>query len=271
MSAEAPHGRAPTALAPHHLRLFALIVDYLLAVGLLNMGNKLLLGSGWDLRPPPAGVLHPAWLLSALALLLLRDGVAGQSPGKWFTGIAVVRSDDPGTLPRLHALLLRNVTLLVLPVEAVWVFVDPYYRRLGDHLAGTVVVARGRPAPAMRRLLGMAILFLGSTLAIFLLEYWNVRRTAAYPTALHAAQADPGTASLFGSGLELSAPGLARSADGERMRVRLEAKGSAGGGHVEVSLRLAAPPPHWELERVQPVLTEPAKGAKPKVEPAPPR
>ena len=116
--------RAPTALAPQHLRLFALIVDYLLVVVLLNLGNKLLLGQGWDLRPPSGGTLTAGWLLAGTALILLRDAPGGRSPGKWFTGIALARADDPGQAPSLAARVLRNVPLLLLPVEALLVFVD---------------------------------------------------------------------------------------------------------------------------------------------------
>jgi uncharacterized RDD family membrane protein YckC len=250
MSAPTPHVPAPTALAPQHLRLFALIVDYLLLVVLLNLGKKLLLGPGWDLRPPAAGTLSAAWLLGGAALLLLRDVPGGRSPGKWLTGIAVARADDPATLPTLGARLLRNLALLLLPVEAVLVFVDPYGRRLGDRLAGTVVVALARPAPVTRRLLGLAVLFLASTLAIFLLEFWNVRRSAAYPLALQAARADPRVQEALGAPVTFSAPGLARSHDGQRMQVHLEAEGSRGKGRVDVSLLRADDPPRWELERI---------------------
>jgi uncharacterized RDD family membrane protein YckC len=251
MSGPDPAGPAPTALAPQHLRLFALIVDYLLAVALLNGVDKLLLGAEWDLRPIAGGPLRAGWLLGAAALLLLRDVPRGQSPGKWFTGIAVARADDPALLPPLWARVLRNATLPLLPVEAVLVFVDRYGRRLGDRLAGTVMVAQARPAPATRRLLGMAIVFMVSTLAIQLLEYWNVRRTAAYPAAVGMARGDPRVEAAFGPQPAFSAPGLTRSDDGARMRVRLNAEGSRGAGHVSLELRLAGPPPRWELERLE--------------------
>jgi hypothetical protein len=243
-------GGVPTALAPHHLRMFALLVDYLLAVALLNMGARLLLGAEWDLRGPAPG-LHLERLLGGLALLLLRDAIDGRSPGKWFMGIAAVRAADPAVAPRLPARLLRNLTLVLLPVEAVLVFVDPYCRRLGDRLAGTVVVEHAHPAPVTRRLLGMAAVFLATTLAIFLLEYWNVRRSAAYPLAVRVATAEPAVAEAFGPQPEFSAPGLTRSPDGARMVVQLAAEGPRGTGTVEVHLRLAAAPAHWELERVE--------------------
>jgi len=238
--------QAPTALAPQHLRLFALIVDYLLAIVLLNLASKLLAGSAWDLHPPPTSSLLPGWLLGAAALLLLRDALGGRSPGKWLTGIAVARAADPAQVPSLVGLVLRNAALVLLPVEAVLVFTNRYGRRLGDYLGGTVVVAQRSPAPATRRLLGLAILFLATTLAIFLLELWNVHRSAAYPAALRRAQGDAQVEAALGTPVHLSAPALARSADGQTMRVRLDAKGPRGEAHVDVHLRLAHGPLRWE-------------------------
>lgn len=259
---------APTALAGQHLRLFALLVDYLLAIVLLNIADKLLLGAGWDLRPPPAPGWRTGWLVGGAALLVLRDALGGRSPGKWFTGIAAVRADDPVAAPSLVACLLRNLTLVLLPVEAVLVFTDPYCRRLGDRLAGTVVVALPRPAPAMRRLLGLAIVFLATTLAIFLAEFWNVRRSAAYPLALRLAAADPQVAAAFGSDAAFSAPALTRSEDGRTLTMHLHAEGSGGEGDLAVHLRLAPAPPHWEPAGLD---VTPPEDETPRQEPAPPR
>jgi RDD family len=256
-----PHSAAPSALAPLHLRLFALIVDYLLVVVLLNLAAKLLAGSGWDLHPPPGGTLQPPWLVAGAALLCLRDGLGGRSPGKWFTGIAVTLAEDPARPAGLPALLLRNAALLLLPVEAVLVFTQPYGRRLGDRLAGTVVVAVGRPAPATRRLLGMAIVFLATTLAIFLIEAWNVRRSAAYPLALASVRADPRVPAAFGPAVDFSTPGLTRSHDGQTMVVHLHAAGPLGEGELAATLRRAPDGSRWELERVD--VTGPPATAPP--------
>lgn len=100
-----------------------------------------------------------AWLASGLVLLLAAYSfvfslaLGGRTPGKLWTGIRV--SDEQGFAPRVPQLLLRALfvpleAVLVLPVPLVWVLVaaTPRRQRLGDLVAGTVVVReRTRSAP----------------------------------------------------------------------------------------------------------------------------
>ena len=91
----------PRMLASHHMRLFALIVDYLLVVVVLKLGHQALLGAGWELETDFAsqGTPGTVWATALIALGLLKDTVGGRSPGKWLTGLAVVRADDPTRKP----------------------------------------------------------------------------------------------------------------------------------------------------------------------------
>lgn len=269
-----PAGTTPTELAPHHLRLFALLVDYLLVVVLVNIVHKLLLGADWDLRTVAESPWRPTWLPLGALLILLRDAVAGQSPGKWFTGIAARRVGDPAVPPPPQASVLRNLPLVLLPVEAVLVFVDPYCRRLGDRLGGTVVVTREQQPPVTRRLLGIAIVFLATTLAIFVAEYWNVRRSAAYPIAVRYAATDGAVQSAFGADPAFMAPGLRRSGNGQEAVVQLGVEGERGKGTVEVHLTLLNDPPRWQPRRVEIIIPPAADddaAPQPRVQDAPAR
>ena len=91
---------------------------------------------------------------ATVAFVLFRD-ITGQSPGKRILGLRVLRLD--GSAPAVWALVLRNVTLafgplasefmphsrmskvlqiiVLVEIAAVW----STRRRIGDHLAGTVV------------------------------------------------------------------------------------------------------------------------------------
>ncbi len=266
-----PPATAPK-LAPHHVRLFALVLDYLLIVILLKLADQLLLGAHWDLRPVSAGVavVTPAWAAGLVALLLAKDGLSGRSPGKWFGGIAVVLAHNPSTAAPLHKSLLRNLTLPLLPLECVLVFLDPYWRRLGDRLAGTVVVTPGSAPPLRVRVMGMAVMFLAVLLASFLVTTWNLRRSAAYEKGYQVASFDGAVIAAVGGPVEVdSSPTLELSLEpgGGSAVLTFQAEGPRGSTEVRVALRLGAAPRRWDLEQV----TVSTAKQEPLIKQAPPR
>ena len=194
---------APRSLGAHHLRFLALAVDYMTIIVAVKLLDQLLLGEHWDLRGlapgAPAGMTVSVFASLVVGLGLCKDAWRGVSIGKWIAGVAVAQSNDPTRRASPLQTILRNLTMPLLPIEAVLAFTDRYYRRLGDKLAGTVVVAMGSPPPPGRRLLAMAMLFLVSLLMGFLLTDWNLRRTAAYQTALEATLRHPEVASALGN------------------------------------------------------------------------
>lgn len=246
-------------LSPHHLRLFALIIDYLLLIVVLNLGQQVGLGPHWDLRPVP-GFWTGLWprLVTGAVLVLAKDAVFGVSPGKWFTGIAIRRVDDPERPPARAALVLRNVALVLLPVEALLVFLDPYCRRLGDRIAGTIVVLLPDPTPLWRRMLVFSSLVLASMLAGFLVAPWNMHRSAAYQAAARIVPADPLVQKRAGPDAVMDtrpAFNLELGPEESHATLSFEAEGSAGTAHGTLTLRLEGPPPHWVKESLK--LTEP--------------
>lgn len=134
------------------VRSLAASVDYLVVTGLAAalVLLALFLGSTLGLRSP--------WWLAGLFLGLFaveygyfagsEIAMAGQTLGKRTLGLRVVTRH--GSRAGIAALLvrnaLRNVDVLVgIPL----MILDPASRRLGDRLAGTLVVRRPDPAPAM--------------------------------------------------------------------------------------------------------------------------
>ena len=220
-------------LAAHHLRLFALIVDYMAIVVGVKLLQQLFMGDQWDLAPSgtTGETLPVGWLALLVLGVLVRDMPNGSSIGKWMSGIQVaklIRMDRP---PPLGMLALRNLAMVLLPLEAVLVFTDPYYRRLGDRLAGTVVIASPRPSPPARRLLVLAILFLGSLLVAFLLTAWNLRRSAAFQTGEAAALADPQVRQTLGNSPDFTfSPVMQMGREGDRLVARLTLEGEDAGG-----------------------------------------
>jgi hypothetical protein len=268
--------RAQLTLAALHLRLFAVLFDYVLIVAGLKLAEQMLLGPGWDLRPVPvsAPLLPWAWLLALAGLFVARDA-AGAGPGKWIAGIAVRAAADPAQPPAPWRCLLRTASLLLLPVDLLLMLRDPFYRRLGDRWAGTVVVLR-EPGPSIvQRAFGLSILFLGFILAALLVTPWNLRRSAAYGEARQALLAEPLLRERVGAALELDrSPSfdLDVTPSGGTAVLTFEAKGERGRARGQVFLRLERlPVPHWERVRVEVLPTELEALRSPQVRDAPPK
>ncbi|MEE8396758.1 MAG: RDD family protein [bacterium] len=240
----------PTALAPHHLRFFALLLDYLVAVILLRLGEELTLGEHWDLRPPPGALyLSPYWYVGFTVLMLCKDALAGRSPGKWLTGLLVAEAANPARRAGRARTLVRNAFLVLGPIEALSVFFDPYLRRLGDRAAGTVVVVAPRVTPFFRRWLVVAMAFLALLLASFLISPWNMRRSAAYRDARQIAGGHAGVARTVGRPFTLDRTPvfqLRQDSTREEATVTFQATGPRGTTEVTVAMRLNRPAGSWE-------------------------
>ncbi|MDH4224358.1 MAG: hypothetical protein OEW12_01770 [Deltaproteobacteria bacterium] len=243
-------------LAPHHLRLYALIIDYLIATVLIKLGLLASQGNHWDLKPIQeessfGPLIHQAWVFG---LLVFRDMAGGRSLGKQLTGIAVRLGSDPAAAASFGGLAVRNLTLVLLPVEAVLVFTDPYCRRLGDRLGGTVVVQTQHDSTLGRRLVLMSSMFMAFMLLSFLLPNWNMRRSAVYQEAERAFLAQPAKSveSVVGAGASRQQVyfALDTTPDGGTATVGFEMKGSLRSATWNVALTLDRGGNRWLVESV---------------------
>jgi len=251
----------PMALAQQHMRLFALIVDYLLAVVLLKVAEQLTLPEGWDLTPRAQETGNPwFWVGGVFLVLVFRDLPWGRGLGKYIVGIVAARADNPARTPGVSALLIRNTTLILLPLEGLRVFTHPYFRRWGDQLAGTVVVEPARVAPPLRRLLMLSIVFMASLLISFLLGRHNLFRSAAYRTAETAMMSDPavlqavGPSPRPGSDANIAWP----LEPGQPATVTLSAEGGLGEAKIEVRLLRIEGDLGWRVQEVRQITPRPA-------------
>jgi hypothetical protein len=256
----------PRALAPLHLRLFALLFDYAIIVSGVKLVEQILLGEHWDLRPLPVQTgwtaIASPWQGAMLGLLLLRD-MPGLSIGKWLTDVTIRRAEDPTRSTALWQRLIRNLSLILLPIDAWLVFRDPYGRRLGERWAGTVVVQRPRPRDLYLRAMGLGVLFLGFVLSALLITSWNLRRSAAFQVSLGAAQTDVSLTQQIGSplkidlspDLELQLPAINDPGGPGQAIATYEANGPGGKAKLRVELMLvsasATEPPHWVVAKTE--------------------
>jgi len=132
-------------------RAVAYTIDASLACALLAMPCVAIV-LGMIISPEPDQLSGPAAILIACSFLvalplgfgyfLLRDGLSGGSLGKRICGLRVVdaRTGEPC---RLVQSVVRNLLLVAIgAVDLVVPFFRPDGRRIGDTVAGTVVVGR---------------------------------------------------------------------------------------------------------------------------------
>jgi uncharacterized RDD family membrane protein YckC len=142
--------------APFSLRCGALLIDYIIIIGVLALATLLARVFG-DVRRGSAFVLTAGYVATAAVAFLnfvVIANLGGRTLGKWMAGLRIERKDGE-TLSVRRALLRHLVgyplTLLTLGLGFLVAAFDPQGRALHDWLAGTVVVRSRPPRPATRR------------------------------------------------------------------------------------------------------------------------
>jgi uncharacterized RDD family membrane protein YckC len=141
--------------APFSLRCGALLIDYILLIGVLALATLLARVFG-DARRGSAVVLIAGYVaVAAVALLnfVVVAGLSGRTLGKWLAGLRVVRKD--GERLGFARSLVRHLvgyalTALTLGLGFLLAALNSRGRALHDLLAGTVVVRSRAPRTTPR-------------------------------------------------------------------------------------------------------------------------
>lgn len=99
----------------------------------------------------------------ALVILAIKDCFKGTSLGKWMLGIRVVDVES-GKIPSVSKSIVRNIFIVIWPVEFFALLFSKDKRRIGDKIANTIVV-RERNKSSIKRVLIIiltVIIFLSS-------------------------------------------------------------------------------------------------------------
>jgi len=145
-------------LAPPPTRMVAGCIDAFpillwLALSILHSSHgdlvSALLAGGWKSR---LFWFYGAGYLVYVTHTLVSELLTGQTLGKWTMGLKVVGMD--GAPPSRRAILIRNllrlidVSNLLLFLPLLMIVISPLRQRIGDALAGTVVIDTNPPSPA---------------------------------------------------------------------------------------------------------------------------
>jgi uncharacterized RDD family membrane protein YckC len=182
---------AEPVISSRRRRLCAFMIDHVIMSSLGVNGVLLAVGRHWDMAGPEQAM---SVLLPGLAIIMIvyvmKDSVRGISPGRFFLGIAVRDSSDPGQCPGILRLTLRNLFIAIWPVEFFVLAFSRQKRRLGDRFARTVVI-RHDVLPVWKRRLafaGFAVVFCVLFLAGISL---SIRNSAAYDFATAHIESSP--------------------------------------------------------------------------------
>ena len=242
-------------IASHGKRLFALMVDGIFALLLVNTFHHLQSPEHWDLLPTAAGWLHLLPLyLAFLGLLLCKDCWKGYSPGKFIFGLAIRPLDALTQRPSVQQCLLRNLSLLLLPIEGILLLVDSHGRRLGDRWFRTVVIENPNAPRILVRLMVANMIFFAYFFGAFLISPVVLKKTDAYQTAIAYIQSDPEVAQKMGRIEAFEAPEVSITVQentGSAL-VLVKAVGKHQSFPITVHLQLVTSPKRfWQAERLE--------------------
>jgi uncharacterized RDD family membrane protein YckC len=233
-------------------RLFGLLIDLVLIILIFNTLDSLFRQEHWDLKQQARSWLDLTWFYGGVMLFLVfRDLPQNGSPGKRMLGMCLRKIDNLHERVPKDQLFKRNLSLFILPWEAWEIFQDPYGRRLGDRLAGTVVIDNPNAMRPMRRLLLSNLLFFGFFIIALGLQQPNMRKTSAFQVAYEVVSQDLRYLELQAVGLELEEPELhldfREDVGDSRVRFRVNQDEKVQIFEVLLSL-VKEPSPHWEFK-----------------------
>lgn len=79
-------------------------------------------------------------LILGILLFFMKDSYKGISIGRWIMGIRVGNESDYNTTPEVWVMFVRNIFLIIYPIEFIVLALNSEKKRIGDKVAKTVVI-----------------------------------------------------------------------------------------------------------------------------------
>ena len=123
-------------------------------------------------------------MLIGFLIYFAKDSIKGISPGKWVMGIMVRDENNPTEVPSIGRMFIRNLFLIIWPIEFIVLASSQEKKRLGDKTTKVMVVKNpNRPTklPRILALFGIGIAFFTFT---FLFTGSAMKNSDAYKVAI---------------------------------------------------------------------------------------
>ncbi|SNZ00229.1 RDD family protein [Flagellimonas pacifica] len=125
----------------------------------------------------------PAMLIGFL-IYFAKDSIKGISPGKWVMGIMVRNENNPNEVPSIGKLFVRNLFLIIWPIEFIVLASSQEKKRLGDKTAKAIVVKNPNKPTKLPRILVLAGIGITFFAFIFLFAGSAMKNSDAYKVAI---------------------------------------------------------------------------------------
>src|SRR5258706_1778768 len=122
------------ALSSRKRRIAAFLIDHFVLTFLMVSLIFLILGPDFMDKDSPARLMTAMLMVMVPGFLIYfaKDSIRGISAGKWIMGIMVRDAGNPHEVPSWGRLLIRNLFLVLWPVEFIVLAVSSDKTRLGD-------------------------------------------------------------------------------------------------------------------------------------------
>ena len=123
-------------------------------------------------------------MIIGFVLYFAKDSIKGISPGKWIMGIMVRDESNPTEVPSFGRLLIRNLFLIIWPIEFIVLASSQEKKRLGDKTAKAIVVKNPNKPTKLPRILALAAVGIAFFTFTFLFVGSAMKNSDAYKVAL---------------------------------------------------------------------------------------
>ena len=130
-------------------------------------------------------------MLPGLFLYFAKDSIKGISVGKWIMGIMVRDANNSTIIPSFGRLLVRNLFIVIWPVEFLVLAFSQEKKRLGDKTAKTIVFKNPIKPTKLPRILALVTVGLAFSAFVLLFVGAAMKSSDAYKLAIKEIEKNP--------------------------------------------------------------------------------
>jgi uncharacterized RDD family membrane protein YckC len=167
-------------------RIAAFVIDHFVLTFLMVSIIFLALGPSFMDENNPSKMMTTmlSVMIPGFILYFAKDSLKGISVGKWTMGIMVRDENNQNEIPSFGRLFLRNLFIIIWPVEFIVLATNDQKKRLGDKIAKTVVVRNPNKPTKLPRILALVGIGIAFFVFVFFMAGNAMKNSDAYKIAV---------------------------------------------------------------------------------------